>query len=818
MIQHLQQSAILLAKNNYTGESSSLLRPIKGVYDASDINQRNQYKYLALNLLNRYSLLRENRDSYLLLQRRHCLLFSEITHDEHQKFSQSISEINNNEVGDIISCEQQLTEKSHASLNQSLKTIGQRKEMTQTAIAISALESSEAALIAETDLVVTNLATSGYLSESNQLSCMNNTVELLNSRFFHFSICSGGYTPMISRSIIPSVCKIRKSISYNFRLLWTSSGHALNPAYCTMIDSSCRFAITGADDYLVKVWNIEKGQLVMTCRGHNAYITIVALSSDNSLLASACTLGVIRIWRLRDGRCLQVLKHGTGGRSNTAVNWIAFDKTNCALASVGDDGRCIVWDLTRYLCDENVVAIGHLPLLDELRQDLDQRTERSSVNPELPSASSTVGIQSSINSNQPMKTTVDEPLKSPLASGCISYSDNSSNGCSGYMDANSSNSAVLYENEAKLEASVDENIRIDGNIQDFVAYDERESGILNSVNTFDDTLKDCKSSSQEPISFHTESHSRKPFRSLFDWSSNSSGGTLPSPRRLVLPHIRDNLAIVDSTEVENVIRVQCLDISPLGGVLATGCEDGIVRMWRYGSITTDEQSRNKRDLKSDWKDRELVALRILRKDLTPRELERFESVASHMLSRLEGHVAAVTDLRFSNLGDRIVTGSLLDGTVRIWAFTKDFKKNEHIVLSMVDDDEEASVQQRGGGPTAGRRNVNRKKNKPQVNSTCWTMDDCRVITLQSVPSVGTVGYSTATNSNLASTRLKVWDSVTGDLLRLIPTVCSVTAKVIRSTVYDSSECLRFLSYFCLMRLTAGVEPSSLGPSCDRSRG
>jgi hypothetical protein len=30
------------------------------------------------------------------------------------------------------------------------------------------------------------------------------------------------------------------------------------------------------------------------------------------------------------------------------------------------------------------------------------------------------------------------------------------------------------------------------------------------------------------------------------------------------------------------VRVTCLDISPAGGILVTGCEDGVARVWAFG--------------------------------------------------------------------------------------------------------------------------------------------------------------------------------------------------------------------------------------------
>ncbi|OYW81363.1 MAG: hypothetical protein B7Z26_05170, partial [Asticcacaulis sp. 32-58-5] len=160
----------------------------------------------------------------------------------------------------------------------------------------------------------------------------------------------------LGRTLVPSASAVRNKILSQFRVLYTVSGHMMNPAYCCVFDQTGRYLLTGADDYLVKIWDVEKGQLIKTCKGHMGYISLVAVSPDNSLFASACTMGTIRIWRLCDGLCLQVFKH------QAAVNWIKFDRTSCALASASDDGQCIVWDLSKLLPEDG----GAVPILDVL--------------------------------------------------------------------------------------------------------------------------------------------------------------------------------------------------------------------------------------------------------------------------------------------------------------------------------------------------------------------------------------------------------------------------------------------------------------------
>ena len=128
-----------------------------------------------------------------------------------------------------------------------------------------------------------------------------------------------------------------RSNTCRFQLLYSIACHGWNATYCAVFDKTGRFLVTGADDYLVKVFDVEKGVLLYTCRGHMGFITFVAISPDNSLFATACTKGHIRVWKLRDGTCMEVMKH------NESINTLKFDIWTGALVSGGDDGSCKIW-------------------------------------------------------------------------------------------------------------------------------------------------------------------------------------------------------------------------------------------------------------------------------------------------------------------------------------------------------------------------------------------------------------------------------------------------------------------------------------------
>ena len=461
---------------------------------------------------------------------------------------------------------------------------------------------------------------------------------------------------------------VQKGLLCPYQSLWTISGHLYHPTYCAVFDRSGRYAITGADEFLVKIWDVFYGQLVCTCRGHQGPITIIAVSPDNSLVASGCTSNSIRIWRLKDGLCLKVLKH------ENSVNFLKFDMFSGSLLSVSDDGTCVVWDLTQCLANE-----GHhinIPLVDILQQETQ------------------------------IKSSISEVSTKPAVPGPTS------------------------------------------------------GGIMELKDVDMSTLPDAPKSNQEEYSISTP---------LTTTLATLTGGV----SALVLPHMRDNLQLFESAAA---IKVTSLDVSPAGELVVTGSDDGVARLWRFSDGRTVGLTtvRLKRGLHAE--------LEELRGHLSPQDWNRLEKVASYLVCRLEGHVAAVTDTLFSHGGDRVLTGSLKDGTVRVWCFGEGFMHAEHLILALNEHesdlaDSESDYRRRG-------RAGNKNRGKTELFNVCWTCNDQRIITLQSVAQSIAIEGGT-----VHPTRLKVWNSSTGALLSCIDHISTRRCHVLVPHPNDPDVCI-----------------------------
>lgn len=140
------------------------------------------------------------------------------------------------------------------------------------------------------------------------------------------------------------------------------SGHSNCSIYGLAIDATQRFAFTGADDHIIKVWDLSTGCLLypfstslrdrQTIRGHRGKITDMAINANNTILMSASEDGIIFFWDiapLTTARqvcypCYHYLSCCKGHRSY--ICQLRYDENNDLLFSVGDDGFIRAWNVS----------------------------------------------------------------------------------------------------------------------------------------------------------------------------------------------------------------------------------------------------------------------------------------------------------------------------------------------------------------------------------------------------------------------------------------------------------------------------------------
>jgi len=118
-------------------------------------------------------------------------------------------------------------------------------------------------------------------------------------------------------------------------------GHE-NSVCSVQVSPDFKQAISGANDYTLKHWNLLKGTSIRTLTGHEGAILAVEVSSDFKRVISGSLDESLIVWDLESGRSLKQLKGHTG-----AVNSVAVSPDFKRAISASSDGTLIVWDLEK---------------------------------------------------------------------------------------------------------------------------------------------------------------------------------------------------------------------------------------------------------------------------------------------------------------------------------------------------------------------------------------------------------------------------------------------------------------------------------------
>ena len=100
-----------------------------------------------------------------------------------------------------------------------------------------------------------------------------------------------------------------------------------------------RFALTGSDDYTVRLWEVETGHCLRVLEGHLDGVNSVAWSPDGRRALSGSDDNTVRVWEVESGRTLGVLKGHTN--SLWSVTWSPDGRR---ALSGSDDNTVRVWE------------------------------------------------------------------------------------------------------------------------------------------------------------------------------------------------------------------------------------------------------------------------------------------------------------------------------------------------------------------------------------------------------------------------------------------------------------------------------------------
>ncbi|KAI8628772.1 quinon protein alcohol dehydrogenase-like superfamily [Xylariaceae sp. FL1651] len=136
------------------------------------------------------------------------------------------------------------------------------------------------------------------------------------------------------------------------------SGHS-NGVTCLQFDDN--MLATGSYDATIKIWNIEKGEVIRTLQGHT--MGIRALQFDDRVLVSGSLDGTVKIWNWRTGACINTLNHQGGV--------ITVHMEGDYLASGSMDRSIKIFN---FKTQQSFCLRGHTDWVNQVRLDIASRT------------------------------------------------------------------------------------------------------------------------------------------------------------------------------------------------------------------------------------------------------------------------------------------------------------------------------------------------------------------------------------------------------------------------------------------------------------
>ena len=101
-----------------------------------------------------------------------------------------------------------------------------------------------------------------------------------------------------------------------------------------------RFAVSGSEDWTLRLWNLQTNRVVRTFEGHAGVVHAVAFTTDTRSILSASEDRTLRCWDVGSGE----LEHVYRGHT-LAVKGLAIRGDDRTVATLSEDGTVRVWEL-----------------------------------------------------------------------------------------------------------------------------------------------------------------------------------------------------------------------------------------------------------------------------------------------------------------------------------------------------------------------------------------------------------------------------------------------------------------------------------------
>ncbi|PZD74084.1 hypothetical protein C1752_01338 [Acaryochloris thomasi RCC1774] len=108
------------------------------------------------------------------------------------------------------------------------------------------------------------------------------------------------------------------------------------------ISPDSRFLVSGSQDFMIKIWNLQTGKLLRTLSGHYEPVTSVQFADRGKILVSRSASGKVLLWDFATGEPRNRLNLQEAGGQTVGKT---LDSSGTILASVAWDGTILLRDL-----------------------------------------------------------------------------------------------------------------------------------------------------------------------------------------------------------------------------------------------------------------------------------------------------------------------------------------------------------------------------------------------------------------------------------------------------------------------------------------
>jgi len=112
---------------------------------------------------------------------------------------------------------------------------------------------------------------------------------------------------------------------------------------CLSVSSDGRFALTGADDKKIILWDVKSGKRIRTLEGHLGGVNSVCFSPDGKYAVSGSDDGTLILWDISRGEKVSIFE----GHSLSDVNSVCFSPDGQYVLSGSSDKTMILWNIRK---------------------------------------------------------------------------------------------------------------------------------------------------------------------------------------------------------------------------------------------------------------------------------------------------------------------------------------------------------------------------------------------------------------------------------------------------------------------------------------